>query len=90
MWKNALDEVFLDFDKGLYSRLEVVSFCIGLFSRELLLEVWVYFPDWVRDGIKDTVLNMEDDDEVVTFGRLDSQQSKRDILRVKRWLIEYT
>lgn len=87
-WQSEVNELVLDFNQGLYTEAEVVSFCLEIFAKHLSLEMWRHFPEWIRSGIKEITANFNEESEVVTFGRGDPLQAKRDLLQVKRWLID--
>ncbi|KAF0813618.1 hypothetical protein IGB42_01969 [Andreprevotia sp. IGB-42] len=84
---TELEEILSQYQEGLYTDGELVSFCLGLMGKESSAQVWGALPEWVRNRLIDQLRNFSDSDDIVAFGRGDAREIKAEMLYVKDWLM---
>lgn len=81
------NELLQNFERGLYTRAEIIGQSIDLLG-EGNAALWERLPEWVRSQIEMAVLSFSEDEEVFSFSRRNRDVVKRELLALKRWLIE--
>ncbi|MEN7429104.1 hypothetical protein VA599_00010 [Chromobacterium sp. TRC.1.1.SA] len=81
-----LEELLIQHRDGFYTDGELTSLCLEIMGRNPCGQVWEAMPEHVKSVLINQLRDFSDDDDIVTFGRTNARDAKKEMLRVKIWL----
>ena len=82
---NDFEGIFFDYEQGFYTDVELVAKCFDLLGSGDG-GVWRALPDWIKKEIKDKAMSAKEEDEFISFSEKSSDDIKKRMLDLKRWL----
>jgi hypothetical protein len=85
--ENLIPILLSEYEDGLYTTKEVVWKAADLLCDPEMRNLrWRVMPSWLRADVRSAVESIEEDAELVTFGRGNSTVVKAQLLALKAWL----